>query len=90
METTPQQNAKSLLMRDVFLEQVIFALDGLRKQADKRGHPMLAYLLELTRQEAEDEMKTDRSSAEVAPASQETAKLLNLLHRIQDRTARLR
>jgi hypothetical protein len=77
-------------MPDEFLGQVIFALDGLRKQAEKRGHPMLAYLLQLSRQEAEDEMNAAPSGAAASPDSQETAKLLTLLHRIQDRTTRLR
>ena len=41
-----------------FLTKVSDILERLRAQSEMRGHPLLASLLDITRQEAEDDLRT--------------------------------
>lgn len=41
-----------------FLTKVADVLERLRRQSELRGHPLLASLLAITRQEAEDDLRT--------------------------------
>jgi hypothetical protein len=43
---------------DHFLGKVVDILERLRSESERRGHPLLASLLEITRGEAEDDLKT--------------------------------
>jgi len=46
------------LVDEEFLVKVADILDRLRAQSELRGHPLLASLLAITRQEAEDDLRT--------------------------------
>lgn len=50
-----------------FLNRVIEELDRLHAESEKRGHPLLAALLEIARDEAEDDLKSRTESARLRP-----------------------
>jgi hypothetical protein len=54
---------------DPFLSSTAAALERLRQECDARGHAMLAHLLELARDEAEDEMMLRPEARLREPAS---------------------
>jgi hypothetical protein len=53
--------------REKFLAEIADILDRLRTEAQWRGHPLLASLIEIARGEAEDELKS-RSEMQRTPA----------------------
>ena len=43
---------------EIFLTKVVELLERLRSESERRGHPLLASLLEIAREEASDDLKT--------------------------------
>ena len=56
------------LAEEPFLTKAMEVLERLRSESEKRGHALLASLLEIARGEAEDGLKTRTEVLRVAPA----------------------
>ena len=52
------------LVDEEFLTKVVDILERLRAQSEMRGHPLLASLLAITKDEAEDDLRTRASELE--------------------------
>ena len=59
--------------QDDFLPAVIGILDRLQATTAERGRPMLAFLLDLAKAEAEDELRTDTMEGDFRSALKETS-----------------
>ena len=60
---TRQAKSRSSVDSDAFLKLVAEVLDRLRSESETRGHPLLAALLEISKCEAEDDLKTHLQSS---------------------------
>jgi len=58
-----QAGSRPYVDSDAFLKLVAEVLDRLRSESEERGHPLLASLLEISKCEAEDDLKTQLQSS---------------------------